>query len=53
MINLFWRLVAKLLAQPAVADWLIARAQRTPYLHIMSAKGRHYIWLAFKVRPGV
>lgn len=30
MINLFWRLVAKLLARPAIADWLIARAKRTP-----------------------
>ena len=40
MINLFWRLVAKLLARPAVADWLVARAQRTPYLHIMSADGK-------------
>lgn len=39
MINLFWRLVAKLLARPAVAAWLIIRAQRTPYLHIMSADG--------------
>ncbi|AZF37751.1 hypothetical protein C4J88_2971 [Pseudomonas sp. R4-39-08] len=39
MIDLFWRLVAKLLARPAVAAWLIARAQRTPYLHIMSADG--------------
>lgn len=39
MINLFWRIVAKLLARPDVAAWLIARAQRTPYLHIMSADG--------------
>lgn len=39
MLNIFWRLVAKLLARPAVADWLIARAKRTPYLHIMSADG--------------
>ncbi len=39
MINLFWRLLAKLLARPAIAAWLIARAQRTPYLHIMSADG--------------
>jgi len=37
MINLFWRLVAKLLARPAIADWLIARAKLTPYQHIMSA----------------
>jgi hypothetical protein len=39
VINLFWRLVAKLLARPAVAASLITRAQRTPYLHIMSADG--------------
>ena len=39
MIDLFWRLVAKLLARPAIAAWLIARAKRTPYLHIMSADG--------------
>jgi len=39
MINLFWRLFAKLLARPAIANWLIARAQRTPYQHIMSADG--------------
>ena len=37
VINLLWRLVAKLLARPAVAAWLINRAQRTPYQHIMSA----------------
>lgn len=40
MKNLIWRLLAKLLARPAVADWLIARAQRTPYQHIMSADGQ-------------
>ncbi|MDU8501042.1 hypothetical protein RYB01_17895 [Pseudomonas syringae] len=40
MINLFWRLLAKLLARPAIAAWLINRAQRTPYLHIRSADGQ-------------
>lgn len=39
MKGLIWRLVAKLLSRPAVAAWLIARAQRTPYLHIMSKDG--------------
>ncbi len=39
MIDLFWRLTAKLLARPAIADWLIARAKLTPYQHIMSADG--------------
>jgi hypothetical protein len=36
MPNLFWRLLAKLLARPTVANWIIIRAQRTPYLHILS-----------------
>ncbi|GFZ67437.1 hypothetical protein PSE10B_39590 [Pseudomonas amygdali pv. eriobotryae] len=40
MTNLLWRLLAKLLARPAIAAWLIARAQRTPYLHIRSADGQ-------------
>lgn len=40
MINLFWRLLAKLLARPAIAAWLITRAQKTPYLHIQSADGQ-------------
>jgi len=30
MINLFWRIIAKVLARPAIADWLIARAKLTP-----------------------
>jgi hypothetical protein len=29
------RLIAKLLAQPWLASWLIARSKRTPYLHIV------------------
>lgn len=29
MINLFWRLIAKVLARPAIADWLIAHAKLT------------------------
>ncbi|WP_122503154.1 hypothetical protein [Pseudomonas viridiflava] len=40
MTNLFWRLFAKVLAHPAVAAWVIARASRTPYLHIRSADGQ-------------
>jgi hypothetical protein len=39
MKDLIWLLLAKLLARPAVADWLISRGQRTPYQHIMSADG--------------
>jgi hypothetical protein len=39
MLNIFWRIIAKVLARPAIADWLIARSKLTPYQHIMSADG--------------
>lgn len=39
MLNIFWRIIAKVLARPAIAEWLIARAKLTPYQHIMSADG--------------
>lgn len=43
----FWKPVAWLLGRPAVADWLIRRAQRTPYTHIIT-EGKLYMeryWL--------
>jgi hypothetical protein len=39
MRELIWRAVARIVTIPAVADWLIARAQRTPYAHITSRDG--------------
>jgi hypothetical protein len=39
MLNIFWRIIAKILARPAIAEWLIKRAQLTPYQHIMPADG--------------
>lgn len=43
----FWNVVAHLLARPVVADWLIRRAQRTPYSPIIK-NGQLYMerfWL--------
>ena len=40
MTEFFWRLLAKLLARPAVADWIIGRAIRTPYDHLIIDGGR-------------
>lgn len=37
--NLLWRVVALIVTIPAVTEWLIARAQRTPYVHIESRDG--------------
>jgi hypothetical protein len=45
MKSLFWRFLAKLLARPAIADWIIERAQRTPYDHLAIADGSRIIRL--------
>lgn len=40
--------VARILARPTVADWLIKRAHCTPYSHIKGADGSIYMeryWL--------
>lgn len=47
-------LLAQLLARPAVVDWLIKRAQRTPYFHITSDDGADvymYRWWLFNPYP--
>lgn len=31
---MFWKLIARLVSTPCVADWLIKRAMKTPYQHI-------------------
>lgn len=44
----FWNACARALARPAVTDWLIRRALRTPYTHITSPAGEVYMeryWL--------
>jgi len=43
-----WRLVARVVTLPAVRDWLIRRAQRTPYTPILGPGGSYYMgrwWL--------
>lgn len=40
MKELIWGLVARTLAKPAIADWIIRRAKKTPYFHLASADGQ-------------
>lgn len=40
MFNFLWKIVAQVVSTPAVVNWLIKRAKRTPYSHIMSADGQ-------------
>lgn len=52
MQNLIWRLFAKLLAWPPIADRLIARSQRTPYMHILSHdESEVYMWRWWLFNP--
>lgn len=52
MKNLLWFLLAKLLAKPCIANWLIRRAQKTPYMHILSPSGDTvYMWRWWLFNP--
>ncbi len=47
-MKLFWKLICKIVSRPAVVDWLIRRAMRTPYFHILCPDGSTYMeryWL--------
>lgn len=52
---MIWNLIANIVSRPAVADWLIRRAKRTPYQHITSADGASVYmgrWWLFNAYPG-
>lgn len=46
--DLLWKLLALILSRRPIADWIIARAQRTPYFHLP-----HYMhrWWLFNAYP--
>lgn len=50
---MFWKLIAKICAKPAVAQWLINRAFKTPYSHITGPDGSIYMgrWWLFNAYP--
>lgn len=46
--DLLWRAIARIATRPAVSDWLITRASRTPYTPITGPDGSIYmrrLWL--------
>jgi hypothetical protein len=51
--ELFWRLIAWIVTIPRVTDWLIRRAQRTPYALICGDDGSVYMdrWWLFNPYP--
>lgn len=48
-----WNFIAKVCAQPRVAEWLIRRAHKTPYIHIYGKDGGMYMgrWWLFNPYP--
>lgn len=45
---MIWKLIAKVCAKPVVANWLVNRAMKTPYVHIYGKDGETYMeryWL--------
>ncbi len=53
----FWNTVARVLAIPAVADWIIHRAMKTPYFHLPGYMNRWWFFNGYdhsiggKIRP--
>ena len=45
-------LLARLLARPRVAAWIIRRAQRTPYRHLPGYMGRWWLFNAYEDADG-
>lgn len=48
MREFLWRLIARFVSQPRVADWLIERSKRTPYKHLTGYMNR---WWLFNPTP--
>ncbi|MND20250.1 hypothetical protein D3C87_1254410 [compost metagenome] len=50
---MIWKLIAKFCAKPAVANWLIRRAMKTPYVHIHGKDDELYMgrWWLFNPYP--
>lgn len=44
MNSLLWKLLAKVVSIPAIADYLIAKAKKTPYFHLPDYMDRYWLF---------
>lgn len=51
MINLFWKLLAKLVSIPSVANYLIERSKRTPYFDLEGYMERWWLFNPYQADP--
>lgn len=47
-----WRTIARIIARPAVADWLIKRSMRTPYFHLDGYMDRWWLFNPYPAKNG-
>lgn len=52
MKEILWKIAAKLLSQPAIARRIIARAQRTPYMHLPGYMNRWWLFNPYQKADG-
>lgn len=48
MIEVMWRLVALIVSIPVVANWIIRRAQKTPYTHLGDYMHRWWLFNPYR-----
>lgn len=48
MSDLIWNIIASFLSRPTVADWLIARSERTPYVDIPGYMRRNWLFNPYR-----
>lgn len=52
LASLAWRVVARIVSQPRIADWLIQRAMKTPYTHLPGYMNRYWLFNAYRKQDG-
>lgn len=51
-MEIIWKIIAFVLSRKAVARWLIARSQRTPYTHLDGYMNRWWLFNAYQGADG-
>lgn len=52
-MEMFWRIVAWIVARPMIADWIIRRAMKTEYTHLPGYMNRYWLFNPYTKANGV
>lgn len=50
---MFWKSLAWIVSRPAIANWLIQRAMKTPYTHLPGYMNRYWLFNAYDKKNGI